>query len=244
MEEKSSNMSQIDTALPSSENKREKQKNPFKIATIICAILALAGIGFGVFELLQKPKSSAQDNNTAELESELSNLKQKYTVLQNYVKDLEASGTEIPEDAKSATDTQSADSGINTNDYLYIGSWGQKIKRPNELIYMEYKLTGYSDMECLYVNAGRAIDKNLSATGGPLSNIDVQSLGYVCRGDSKRTPQSNDDRWIGDPAQATFTIGDYSYWYEGPNGTSSDAEDAVAGLLKQMLSNPANYSPI
>ncbi|MBR3320238.1 hypothetical protein IKG20_02955 [Candidatus Saccharibacteria bacterium] len=108
MEEKSSNLSQTDTALPSSDNKVEKQKNPFKIATVICAILALAGIGFGVYELLQKPQTAPQGTNTSELESELSSLKQKYTVLQNYVKDLEASGTEIPEDAKSATDGSSS----------------------------------------------------------------------------------------------------------------------------------------
>ncbi|MBR3320242.1 hypothetical protein IKG20_02975 [Candidatus Saccharibacteria bacterium] len=64
MEEKSSNMSQIDTALPSSENKREKQKNPFKIATIICAILALAGIGFGIYGFFFKKPSADEAINS------------------------------------------------------------------------------------------------------------------------------------------------------------------------------------
>lgn len=242
MEEKpetNEEIAQNPPALNKPEKQGSKPGNGSKIAIVILAILATAGIGFGIYGFFfkkseEKPAQNAAD--TAELESELTNLKDKYSVLQNYVKELEASGTEISEEIKEAT-------SINTREYIYIASWGQKIKIPSELIYIEYKFTGYSDMECLHVNAGRVEDKNLAATGGPLANIDVQALGYVCRGGSHRS-HAGEDRWVGDPAQATFTIGDYSYWYEGPNGSNSEAEEAVATLIKSMLSNPSNYSAI
>ena len=75
-----------------------------------CAALAVGGIGFGVYGLFFKKSSEApaQNADATSIESELSNLKQKYSVLQNYVKELETSGTEVSEEVKSATSAETA----------------------------------------------------------------------------------------------------------------------------------------
>ena len=230
---------------PPKDTPKEKSNKGLKTALIICIILALAGLGFGIYGMTKKPEEKPADSTaTTELETELTNLKQKYSVLQTYVKDLEASGAEVSEEVKIATEAKPADSIVNTKDYIYIGSWGQKIKRPNELIYMEYKLTGFSYVECLYVNAGRAEDKNLTADGGTLSNIDIQSLGSICRAPSSYETQVMEGGRVASGKAATFAIGDYSYWYDGPNRAMDEPEAAVTELLRQMLSNPANYSAI
>ena len=105
MEDNNDNLSQTSPALQSSEEQGSKPKDSSKIITIICAILALAGIGFGVYGMTRKPEDKPVENNIAELEDELSALRQKHSVLQNYIKELEASGAEVPEEAKSATET-------------------------------------------------------------------------------------------------------------------------------------------
>lgn len=112
-----------------------EKSNSMKYGMIACAVLAVVGIGFGVYGMVRKPEEKAEQKNatsSAELESELSSLKQKYSVLQAYVKDLEASGTEIPEEAKSASDTNTpvSTSDGDTDKYIYLGEWGVKIKKP------------------------------------------------------------------------------------------------------------------
>ena len=81
-----------------------KKSNDMKYGMITCAVLATAGIGFGVYGMTRQPETRPTQNAAinAEIESELAELKSKYSVLQNYVKNLESSGTEVPEEAKSA----------------------------------------------------------------------------------------------------------------------------------------------
>ena len=64
MEENNDNLSQNDSALPSSEKQGPKPKDTLKIATIVCAILAVAGISFGIYEAVQ---NSAKDKRILEL---------------------------------------------------------------------------------------------------------------------------------------------------------------------------------
>ena len=82
----------------------KKEGKGIKIALIICIIFALAGIGFGVYGMTKKPTEKPADNTAnTELETELTDIKSKYSVLQNYVKELEASGTEVSKEVKDAT---------------------------------------------------------------------------------------------------------------------------------------------
>ncbi len=144
MEEDKAKIAQTDPALQSptehgseplkpEKPKPEKSGKGSKIALVLISILALAGIGFGVYGFFFKKPEEKPTENTAntELESELSNLKQKYSVLQNYVKELEASGTEVPEEAKSAVRSDvgnvlpiviKQNGLINGGDYNYVFS--------------------------------------------------------------------------------------------------------------------------
>ena len=87
-----------------------KKQNGMKYGMAALAVLALAGIGFGVYGMTRKPEEKVTQNATAdaEVQAELTDLKQKYSVLQKYVNDLEASGTEVSEEVKDATIATSA----------------------------------------------------------------------------------------------------------------------------------------
>ncbi|MBR3320240.1 hypothetical protein IKG20_02965 [Candidatus Saccharibacteria bacterium] len=119
MEEKSSNLSQTDTALPSSENKREKQKNPFKIATIICAIIAIAGIGFGVYKMTEPSKTkcnvSPQDESDNNPDS--------------------SSAT------TAKTDLVTTEPSKREDGYLYFDEFGLKVKLPEDFIVSGYRFS-------------------------------------------------------------------------------------------------------
>lgn len=215
---------------PPKEISKEKSGKGLKIALIICIIFALAGLAFGIYGFLQNKQ---KDVKITELTAKIDLIKME-TKTELVDKD---------EDGTTRTYVEPTEE-VNPEGYIYIGSWGQKIKRPSELIYMEYKVTSFSYVQCLYVNAGRAEDKNLTADGGPLANIDVQSLGYVCRAPSSYQNQVIEGGKVANGKVATFAIGDYSYWYDGPNGARDESETAVIELLHQMLSNPSNYSAI
>ena len=89
----------------------KKESKGMMMGMIMCSVLAIVGIGFGVYGMTKKPEEKpAESTANTELETELSEIKQKYSVLQNYVKELEASGTEVPEEAKSATETPASTS--------------------------------------------------------------------------------------------------------------------------------------
>ncbi len=154
-------------ALQSSEKQGSKQQNGLKIVTIICAVLAVAGIGFGVYGFFfKKSETPTQNTDTLNLESELASYKQKYSVLQNYVKELEASGTEVSEEVKSATsETDTGDikqcveativsgSGASQEDgYFYLNEWGIKVKLAEG---ENYKVLGY-----LYNSEAKAPDES------------------------------------------------------------------------------------
>ncbi len=101
------------------ETPKEKTGQSSKVALIICVILAIVGVGFGIYGITRKPEEKPAENNTkdsTDLETELSDIKQKYSILQNYIKELEVAGNEIPEEAKNAATDVSASKNAIIND--------------------------------------------------------------------------------------------------------------------------------
>lgn len=96
MEDNNDNLSQTSPALQSSEEQGSKPKDSSKIITIICAILALAGIGFGVYEMLQ---ASSAKQQIADIKVEIKNDDGTTTTLEN-------GEIEIKDDAKTVIITE------------------------------------------------------------------------------------------------------------------------------------------
>ncbi len=86
---------------------------------IFFAILAIAGIGFGVWTMM--------DGNTQKdsLNSQISTLKQQNNDLMDKISDM----SEQEEEETTVIVDPSAN--VDTTDYIYVGEWGLKIKMPD-----------------------------------------------------------------------------------------------------------------
>ena len=104
---------------------------------IACAVLAVAGIGFGIYEYIQSGDKSVK---IAELSAKLDLVKME-TNTQLVTKE---------EDGVERTYVEPVDTSTiaNTKDYIYIGDWGVKIKRPSysaqdgQVAYIDYAFNG------------------------------------------------------------------------------------------------------
>ena len=104
--------------MPTVENK-QKNGNGFKLATIIACIVAVCGIGFGIYGMMQ---GSEKDNQILSLNSEVAKLKQTVEELKNSVVDTD--------DITTETDS--------TN--IVIDDWGLKIKIPESVSIVSYTM--------------------------------------------------------------------------------------------------------
>ena len=105
---------------PMAENK-QKSGNGLKIATAIACIVAVCGIGFGVYGIMQ---GSQKDNQIAGLNSEITQLKQSIEELENTIED-----TEINDDSSKNDKTN-----------MIIDGWKLKIKIPESISVVSYAL--------------------------------------------------------------------------------------------------------
>ncbi len=227
----------------------KKESKGMMMGMIMCSVLAIVGIGFGVYGMTRKPEEKpAGDIANVGLETELSNIKQKYAVLQDYIKELEASGTEIPEEAKTASESGSInDIDYASNRYIYIGEWGIKIKLPEELSLVTYSYD-YSDSKTVN-KAGDDASLCISGSGDnglyAFSSVRKASPGLVC---IKRTSQQ-----IEHPLGEAEIFHDDSGWYyfsgnggyyTEDNTMARNYEINIIDLFTKHFSDPSNYSAI
>lgn len=243
-------IAQTAPALSKPEKQRSKPKNGSKIAIIILAILATAGLGFGIYGFFFKKSEEKPVQNaisTTELESELTNLKKKYSILQNYVEELEASGAEIPEDAKSATKDNPPETAIDTGKYIYVNEWGIKIKLPEELALVTYSYdyyidgpvekAGYSTSLCI----SGSEDKALYA----FSSVGKATPGLVCISrDFKQREHLVDAVEIFHDDSGWYYLSGAQAYYTEADTMARGYEASIVELFKQHFSNPSNYSAI
>lgn len=221
----------IDTGAPMAPTVDNKQKggNGLKITTAIACVVAVCGIGFGAYGMIQ---NSQKDNQISDLKVQVDNLNGRIAALGD--KEIEtANENDAVIDVIDSTKE-------NPEDYIYVGEWGIKIKILNELsnISYEYLRDGYHrGCRTLGVSAstkGDGSKPSFVKTGG--DNGDY--LGYVMR-----CPK--EDFY---PYGAVINIDDpnYSYYYERIQYsiTQTDWESESVDAVKNMLMDPDNYSAI
>ena len=124
--------------------KGQKNGNGLKIATAIACVVAVCGIGFGVYGMMQ---SSQKDNQIAGLNSEITQLKQSIEESENTIEDADINN-DISENDK-------------TN--IVIDDWKLRIKIPESISVVSYTLT---DSGRLSIVASPVDDKQITATVG------------------------------------------------------------------------------
>ena len=108
-------------AMSAMDSGKQKDGKEWKITTIIASIVAVCGIGFGVYGVMQ---ISQKDNQISTLNSEITTLKQSVEELEKTITGINTNNT--------APETN--DSGIVIND------WKLKIKIPESISIVSYTL--------------------------------------------------------------------------------------------------------
>lgn len=99
---------------------KPKKSHGMLYGMVLLAILAIGGIGFGVWEMMDGNSQVAKkDEQIADLRGQLAEKNQTVVEDNTTVVDVETG--------------DNAEASINTADYIYVGEWGLKIKIPEGL---------------------------------------------------------------------------------------------------------------
>lgn len=208
---------------PVTENNKQNGGNGLKIATAIACIVAVCGIGFGVYSMMQ---SSQKDNQVSDLQKQINTL-----------------NDELSSNNNSSTDeTTSNSSATNNNpkDYLYIGEWGVKIKIPDGLYIYDYKVKLAETANFTwYDNAPHIVVSGFTQQLTSSPSIPEECYSLIVA----RTKDQTDE------SLASYDGYSYSIGTDVPClvETGYSKEDVDLGgkqLIKEMFSDINNYSRI
>lgn len=119
---------------PAVDNK-QKSGNGLKIAIVIACIAAVCGIGFGVYGMIQ---STQKDSRISDLKNQIESLNDK-------VSSLEIDNDEDGGADNEAKDNPTAVVNDDSKDYIYVGEWSFKIKKPENWRDLVQKYVYYND---------------------------------------------------------------------------------------------------
>lgn len=207
---------------PVAENNKQNGGNGLKIATAIACIVAVCGIGLGVYGMIQ---SSQKDNQISDLKVQIKEGDGTVTTIET---------PEIETTTDNGTTITITDSTIineDTKDYIYIGAWGAKIKIPENLKGISYIYDNHSRLS-LCVNG--------IANGGQYApefadiHKNTDGLGCIMQYfDSELTEEQKQT--------ASFSNGDFYLIYSHPQAVYSVDKDEQnwevesVNLIQEML---------
>ncbi|MBR0431786.1 hypothetical protein IJK16_02165 [Candidatus Saccharibacteria bacterium] len=119
---------------PVVENK-QKGGNGLKIATVVACVMAVCGIGFGVYGMM---RGSDKDNQISELKTQVNNLNNKISVSENGNTNNGSTINGSGDDSTTAVNNSS-------EDYIFVGVWNFKIKKPENWRDLVQKYVYYND---------------------------------------------------------------------------------------------------
>lgn len=179
---------------------------------IILAVVAIASIAFGVYEMMQ----------ASEKDKEIAGLNQQVTNCANAGSDETENETVTCPDG-TQMEVENTTEAVDTKEYIYVGEWGMKIKKVKGLTIEKYTFVIVDD--------------------GTLSRVELYAggesdypLGSVVR-------IGKDEEAVG-LFNKVFSEGNFDYYISGPNGSIPSELEQALELVKEMITNPENYSKI
>ncbi|MBR3143710.1 hypothetical protein IKF12_00705 [Candidatus Saccharibacteria bacterium] len=193
----------------------EKKTSKGMIAgLIVLAIVAVAGIAFGIIELMQV---SNKDKEIADLNQQVTNCANvgNNSGTAEKIEVTCPDGTQM--EVENTTET------VDTKEYIYVGEWGLKIKKVKGLTIEKYSFVIVDDdtLSRVELYAGGEGD---------------YPLGSVVR-------IGKDEEAVG-LFNKVFSEGDFDYYISGPNGSIPSELEQALELVKEMITNLENYSKI
>lgn len=227
-------ISQPSAPAPSATNfSSEKPKKKSNVVTLLLVLIALCGVGFGVYGIMFAPgmnkKCESPKDLTVKIQSEDGS-----TIT------LETDKISTSSDGKTITiaDTKSESS---SKDYIYIGEWGLKIKIPETLKNVSYTFKQGHDTQGLTVT-GAPADAEISESFWLTLNKDAIFGGIT------RIKKDTCDESAGPCGAIVYEDDEYEYRYSHPQSVYSteqadiDLETKSVSLIEEMFRNKENYS--
>ena len=219
---------------PVTENNQQNNKKGWKIATVVASILAICGIGFGVYSVIQ---GSQKDRQISDLKAQVENTKETEETKTSQA---------TPQPSNSATITNSANlSPEELSHYIYVAQWNLKIALPSSLSSLNYSysmMPGYTSLEVSGVSCAAPRECHYAPDFADQSKNRF-SLGLISR-------YHKDAEIPVSVGEKILTIDDYNYYYSHPQAVYSTNPDEEAwetesvNLIQATLTNPDNYSAI
>lgn len=201
------------------------------IVALVCAIvLAVGGIGFGVWAMMDgNSKVAKKDEQIAELNEEV----EKRGQTGSEIIDVEVDENYVPDSSNA----------VNTAGYLYVGEWGLKIKIPENLEVATFMYDYGNGYDVLRVSGatkdGQAIPD--------FASVSKCVLGVVERYSKANVEAGVVPGWYGEPLMSDDG---YNYYYTSPQALCTEVESNAkwegdtVDAIKSMLTNLGAYSKI
>ena len=236
----------ITATIPVMDSGKQKDGKGWKIATAIASVVAVCGIGFGVYGILQ---SSQKDSQISDLKVQVEDSNGKITTLETEkIETTDENGTTI-------TIADSAVKNENTKDYVYIGEWGIKIKVPKADRFREFSYAFAPSS--LYLWGAKTVEQPQATTAfGVLGDwngriVNNTFLGKVSKEDAsfftyceaqnrcgtKIMELDDDSTLVWFDSESAMSAYDNQQDYDGQLQESID-------ILKAHFTNSDNYSTI
>ena len=125
---------------PTIDNNKQKSGTGLKITTAIACIVAICGIGFGIYGMIQ---SSQKDNQISDLKVQVNEANKAIPTIETPENEATTSNGTTDIIADNTTGEK-----VDSTKYLYIGPWGIKIAIPDSLKTVNYTYSA-QDTLCL-----------------------------------------------------------------------------------------------
>ena len=165
-------------------NEKKKGGNGVLIGLVLCVIAAVAGIGFGVWAMMD---GNTQKDN---YEKQISSLRNQIGELQNKIN-------------SSAEDSAAAE-------YIYVSDWGVKIKKPDIVKALAYEYNDVNGSLVISLSTQKLEEFNRDMSTGSYTGAESQIiLERYSEGTKDKTPYEGDG-----PAKSKylFTLDGYDYF--------------------------------
>ena len=210
---------------PTIDNNKQKSGTGLKITTAIACIVAICGIGFGIYGMIQ---SSQKDNQISDLKVQVNEANKAIPTIETPENEATTSNGTTDIIADNTTGEK-----VDSTKYLYIGPWGIKIAIPDSLKTVNYT---YSAQDTLCLSGVKYHEGGMHYFPD-FADVRINTPGLACISRVLKDGYSPDDS----PLEA------YNYIVEGSQALydESDKDWEVESVqeIKKML-ELSNFSKI